>query len=99
MKGLFAVALVLCSWAVQATEEKGKETYDHFCIICHQDGLAGAPKFRNSEEWAPRIEGKKIEELVVIVTNGLNSMPPQGTCSECSEEDLRAAIEYMLPRP
>jgi cytochrome c5 len=25
-------------------------------------------------------------------------MPPKGTCMTCTKEDLKAAIEYMLPK-
>ena len=84
-----------------ATTEKkvsGQDTYEHYCIVCHRDGLAGAPKFQNTNDWKPRMTGKTIDDLVGIATNGLNAMPPKGTCSECSDADLKAAIQYMLPR-
>ena len=78
--------------------EPGQETYEHFCITCHQDGVAGAPKFRDAGDWKPRLAGKTMDDLVATVTKGLNAMPPQGTCTECSDDDLRAAIQYMLPK-
>lgn len=82
-------------------EEKadaGQDTYEQFCIVCHRDGLAGAPKFQDDNDWKPRMTGKTIDDLVTSSINGLNAMPPKGTCSECSEEDLKAAIQYMLPK-
>ena len=28
--------------------------------------------------------------------NGINAMPARGTCMSCSDEDLGAAVTYML---
>jgi cytochrome c5 len=28
--------------------------------------------------------------------NGLNAMPAKGTCMNCSDEELRAAMEHMV---
>jgi cytochrome c5 len=79
-------------------QDGGQATYEHFCINCHQEGVAGAPKFRNKTDWEPRLANNRtINELVNSAVNGLNTMPPKGTCFECTEEDLRAAIHYMLP--
>ncbi|WP_419419333.1 c-type cytochrome [Legionella sp. D16C41] len=77
-------------------EEPGQATYEKYCITCHQNGLAGAPKFRQAD-WKPRME-KKIDGLTASAIKGLNAMPPKGTCVECSEEDIKNAILYMLPR-
>ncbi len=78
--------------------EPGQETYNQYCIVCHKDGLAGAPKFRNEQDWKPRLSGRTIDDLVASSIKGLNAMPTKGTCLKCSEEDLKAAITYMLPR-
>ena len=29
---------------------------------------------------------------------GKNAMPPKGTCQECSDSDIKAAIDYMVPK-
>lgn len=77
----------------------GDSVYHQHCIICHESGVAGAPKFRNAAEWAPRVaKAGGIAGLLTIVNEGLNAMPPKGTCQECSEEELKHAIEYMLPK-
>lgn len=83
---------------VEQKQEAGKGTYEQFCIICHQDGVAGAPKFQNEKDWGPRLKDRKIEDLVKSAQKGLNLMPAKGTCTECSDEDLKAAILYMLPK-
>ncbi|KTD52801.1 c-type cytochrome [Legionella quateirensis] len=86
------------STAKVENKEPGQETYEQYCIVCHRDGLAGAPKFRDKTDWAPRLSGRTIDELVSSATKGLNAMPPKGTCAECTEGDLKAAIQYMLPK-
>lgn len=79
-------------------ENSGQTTYEQFCVICHQDGVASAPKFRNETDWKSRLAGRTVDDLVSSATKGLNLMPAQGTCSECTEADLKAAIQYMLPK-
>jgi cytochrome c5 len=81
-----------------AKQVPGQATYEGHCIVCHADGVAGAPKFRNAGDWQPRLAKSKIDELVQIAIKGLNAMPPKGTCTECSEEDIKNAIQYMLPK-
>ncbi|MFJ1269501.1 cytochrome c5 family protein [Legionella lytica] len=84
--------------ATPAKKEPGEETYEQYCIVCHKDGLAGAPKFRNEQDWKPRLTGRTLEDLVASSIKGLNAMPTKGTCFKCSEDDLSAAISYMLPK-
>lgn len=83
---------------VAAKKEAGQETYEQYCIICHRDGLAGAPKFRDANDWKPHMQGKKIDDLLAVAIKGLNAMPAKGTCFECSDEELKDAIIYMMPK-
>ncbi|MCE0722333.1 MULTISPECIES: c-type cytochrome [Legionella] len=78
--------------------EPGEETYQQYCIVCHRDGLAGAPKFRNEQDWQPRLSGRELNDLLASSIKGLNAMPSKGTCIKCSDDDLKAAISYMLPK-
>jgi cytochrome c5 len=77
---------------------QGQIIYEQHCMVCHTDGIAGAPKFRNSTDWKARLMGKKLNDLVVSATKGLNAMPAKGTCFDCSDADLKAAIQYMLAK-
>jgi len=79
-------------------EDSGKAIYERACSVCHRDGVAGAPKFRNETDWKPRLDKKTIEELVASAIKGLNAMPIKGTCVECTDEELKNAIQFMLPR-
>jgi len=75
--------------------KSGEEVYNGTCVSCHGTGAAGAPKFGDKAAWAPRI-AKGNDALLSSVKNGLNAMPPKGTCMTCSDDDLRAAIAYMV---
>ncbi|HUT40043.1 MAG TPA: c-type cytochrome [Gammaproteobacteria bacterium] len=73
----------------------GQKIYQASCQACHVAGVAGAPKLGDKAAWAPRI-AKGKDALLSSVKNGLNAMPPKGTCMSCSDEDLRSAMEYMV---
>lgn len=73
----------------------GSDVYNNFCIACHGSGVAGAPKTGDKDAWAPRAD-KGMDGLLETATNGLNAMPPKGTCADCSADELRSAIAFML---
>lgn len=79
-------------------EVPGKATYEQYCHVCHRDGVAGAPKFRDVADWKPRMDKKNLDELIASSIKGLNAMPPKGTCMDCSDEDMKNAIQYMMPK-
>jgi cytochrome c5 len=81
--------------AAVAAARSGEEVYNSACLACHSVGVAGAPKLGDSGAWSARA-GKGIDTLLSSVVNGLNAMPPKGTCTTCSDDELKAAIEYML---
>ena len=68
--------------------------YRRSCAVCHDQGIAGAPKTGSKEAWAPKLV-KGMDALVQSIENGLNAMPPKGMCFDCSAEDYKALIEYM----
>ena len=72
------------------------DVYDRYCVACHEQGMAGAPKLSNSAEWQKRIDERGFEGLVSNSWDGYRAMPAKGTCSDCSREELRATVEWML---
>lgn len=76
-----------------AAEERYKST----CSVCHETGVAGAPKFRNAADWKSRMEAG-IDGMLKMAIQGKGGMPPRGTCMQCSDEELKLTIEYMLPK-
>ena len=57
--------------------------------------MLGAPKI-GSGEWAARLDAKGLDTLVSNAINGIGAMPARGTCSDCSDEEIKASIEYMI---
>ncbi len=81
----------------QNSHMTGQRVYQKYCVICHAEGVAGAPKFRNQRDWQLR-QKKGLDVLVQHVLKGFNAMPKKGTCLRCGNEDIKAAVMYMLPK-
>ena len=77
----------------------GEEVYNATCVACHGTGASGAPKIGDTEAWAPRIE-KGMDTLMDSAMNGVagTAMLPKGTCNDCSEAEMRKAVEYMVEK-
>ena len=73
----------------------GQQVYQNSCQACHAAGVAGAPKLGDKALWAPRI-ATGIDALVASAIKGKGIMPPKGACASCSDDDLKAAVEYMV---
>ncbi len=70
--------------------------YQTGCAACHAMGIAGAPKTGDAAEWNARIEARGLEGLYTNAYKGFNGMPPKGVCADCSEEEIKATVDYML---
>jgi cytochrome c5 len=77
-------------------EVNGEEVYNGLCMTCHAAGVADAP-ITGSDQMAQRLSEKGLDTLVTNVINGLNVMPPRGGNPALTDEQIRAAIEFMLP--
>lgn len=71
-------------------------TYIQSCGACHNSGAAGAPRMGNAADWAARAE-KGLDVLYENTINGYNNiMPPKGMCFTCSDDELKAVVDYIL---
>lgn len=77
----------------------GQDVYQSVCFACHGTGAAGAPKMGDAAAWKPRI-AKGVDLLLQHAVNGFQGntgvMPARGTCGNCSDNELKSAIEYMV---
>ncbi len=75
----------------------GEQVFKKHCFSCHMTGAANAPKVGDVAAWEPRI-AKGMEELLLSAINGIpnTAMMAKGTCNACSEDELMAAIEFMV---
>ena len=69
--------------------------YAKHCIACHNSGIGGAPVLGDSSAWASRV-AQGLETVYENAINGIRGMPLMGTCTACSEEDIRATVDFML---
>jgi len=92
-------ALAMASNATLAVDadSTGIAVYKKACVACHDSGAANAPKLGDQAAWEPHI-AQGIDRLLATSIAGKGAMPPRGTCADCSDKDLEAAIEYMLVR-
>ena len=64
----------------QRVYKTGEEVYKAVCVTCHGTGAAGAPKFGNAADWAPRIS-QGFDTLLKTALAGKGAMPPRGGTS------------------
>lgn len=70
--------------------------YNKSCVTCHGAGVAGAPKPGDADAWAARMD-KGMETLYNSALKGLPpGMPAKGMCFDCSDDELKALVDYML---
>lgn len=91
------LALVFASALPVLAATPGEKVYEKTCTVCHSEGLSGAPRLGDKSEWAHRIAAGK-DALVESVRKGKGLMPPRGGNDRFSDEDLRAAVEYIIAR-
>lgn len=85
--------------AAPAAARSGDAVYNASCVACHGTGAAGAPKLGDKAAWGDRI-AQGMDTLVTHAIGGFQGktgvMPPRGTCGTCSDDELKAAVEYMV---
>ncbi|MGM0481579.1 MAG: c-type cytochrome [Pseudomonadota bacterium] len=72
----------------------GEQVYNTFCSACHTSGVMGSPKINNANDWEPRL-AQGMDTVLRHAIEGYNAMPPKGTCADCSDDEIQAAINYM----
>ncbi len=73
-----------------------EENYKKTCSTCHAVGVAGAPKLGDVASWEPRI-AKGMGVLYSSAIDGMApGMPAKGMCFTCSDDELRAIVDYMV---
>ena len=92
-KIIIAAAVMAASVSVQARDTA--EIYAKTCTVCHETGAANAPKRGDAAAWKPRLE-KGNDVLMASINNGLNAMPPKGMCFDCTADEYKALITYMV---
>ena len=73
----------------------GKQVVTQVCAVCHASGMMNSPKVGNAADWAPRLE-KGIDTLYDHAINGFNMMPARGGNPKLTDDEVKAAVDYMV---
>lgn len=85
--------------ALSAQAQAGEAVYKGACFVCHDSGLAGAPKVGATADWANRAE-QGMDLLVSHALQGYSGdtgfMPPKGGRMDLSDEAVTDAVHFMV---
>lgn len=92
---LLAGAAALTFAATAQAEPDGEAIYNQACMACHMTGAAGAPIKGDEVAWAERLE-QGMDTLYAHSIDGIGAMPPKGGHANLSDEEVKAAVDFML---
>ena len=72
----------------------GEQVYQQVCKVCHEAGIAGAPKFGDKAAWGPRIK-EGFDDLLKESIKGVRGMPARGGNPDLSDYEVARAVVYM----
>ena len=73
----------------------GQDIYQRACGSCHNVGLAGAPKLGDAAAWERPIAAG-MASLYRNSINGKGRMPPKGGRLDLADEDVAAAVDFLV---
>ena len=73
----------------------GKQTYDKYCAVCHEEGLDGAPRTGDRDAWDER---SWLWEAVLFehARSGYGNMPAKGGDATLDDATVTKAAEYLM---
>ncbi len=93
---LFLMASISIAYGADSETFDAAAKYQSTCFACHGTGAAHAPEVGDVIEWEIRLD-KGLDTLVQNTISGLNGiMPVRGLCTDCSDDQLKQIVEYML---
>ena len=93
-----ALFCIGCGSKTDVQDHPGKAVYQRYCYACHQAGIADAPKLGDKDAWATRLTKSRAELVENVIRGMAPGMPPRAGCGTCTDEELEAAIDFMVLR-
>lgn len=72
----------------------GEEAYRGACFVCHDAGVAGAPKLGDKAAWTVRLENG-FDAMMKIALSGKGAMPPKGGANHLSDAEIANIVAFM----
>ena len=82
-----------------AAAMSGPQVYNSACLACHGAGIGGAPVVGDAAQWVDRIaQGSEVltRHAIEGYTGDLGYMPPKGGRLDLSDDEIAAAVDYMV---
>jgi len=92
----FTIAILLLTPAL-GFSMTGEEVYQKSCAMCHNSGVADAPKLGDKGTWAPRI-AEGADALYSVAINGKGAMPAKGGNADLSDDEVKSAVDYIIEK-
>ena len=83
---------------LKGDKNAGEKIFKEFCSTCHAKTPRidiHAPRIGDTKAWAA-LKKAGMSTLLNITISGAGAMPARGGCFECSDQQLRETIDYML---
>lgn len=87
-------ALLLATGPAGAEGRSGETVYQATCIVCHGNGLLGAPRLGDHKRWKKLVR-EGLDELVPAALKGVRAMPPKGNNPTLSDLEVARAVVFM----
>jgi cytochrome c5 len=84
-------------FSVNTLANDGGTVYNTYCAVCHKSGLNAAPKMGQKAFWIKRVAQGK-ETVYKNSIEGIRGMPPKGGIASLTDEEVKAAVDYMVGR-
>ena len=75
----------------------GERVFTRTCLSCHAKGVHGAPRLGDITDWEERLRQDQ-ETLIRHAISGHGRMPPKGGFYMLSDEEVAAAVAYVIDR-
>jgi len=72
----------------------GQQIYRQSCAVCHDKGIAGAPKLGDATAWSARL-AQGMDVLYSTALRGKGAMPAKGGNPSLADSDVKAAVDFM----
>lgn len=89
--------VVIAKQSSKLTITDGERIYQAHCSSCHDTGVNNAPKMGDQKAWQPIVEEGFLNAYQNVVT-GKNGHPAHGGCVQCNDEEILAAMKYIMQK-